>query len=414
MNVVFITHYSALYGANRSLLNLIDGLKYFKINSFVLCPSEGEITRALKKRNIPFYVFPFRLWMSHPLEVFKKFPFKFKRLKYYIKNVLINLRIIRFRELIINLIALPFLVRQIIKWRADVIYTNSSVTPIGFLIAKYLKKPHIWHIREFGWLDCRLRYDWGRKIFEKCLNKSDAIISISNSINHIVLKNINAKKYIIYNGVIFKAECNVMRKRVIKSKKSLGYLFAIVGKLSSSKGQEQAIRALALLRKDYPNTRLIIVGSGNNEYLEYLKKLCYDLNIEDQVEFWGYISNPFEAYLKADAVLMCSKYEAMGRVTAEAMAAAKPVIGYNNGGTAEIIENEINGLLYNDGYKDLAHCMARFIENPEWAQKLGINGWEKARKKFTIEIYAKKVYEVLQEVMNKKKIGVNKEKRLNL
>ena len=50
MRVLFITHYTDLYGANRSLLNLIDGLKQFKVKSFVLCPSEGEIPRALEKR----------------------------------------------------------------------------------------------------------------------------------------------------------------------------------------------------------------------------------------------------------------------------------------------------------------------------------------------------------------------------
>jgi len=47
--------------------------------------------------------------------------------------------------------------------------------------------------------------------------------------------------------------------------------------------------------------------------------------------------------------------------------------------------------------------MARFIENSVWANQLGINGCEKAKKEFTIEVYAKQVYKVLQEVMNKKK-----------
>ena len=83
------------------------------------------------------------------------------------------------------------------------------------------------------------------------------------------------------------------------------------------------------------------------------------------------------------------------------MALVKPVIGYDNGGTAEIIEDEVTGLLYNDEHKGLAHCMARFIDNPEWAQKLGINGWEKAREEFTVEVYAKRVYKVLKEIINK-------------
>ena len=177
------------------------------------------------------------------------------------------------------------------------------------------------------------------------------------------------------------------------------YTFAIIGFLRPYKRQEQAIRALAYLKKDYPNIRLLIVGLGHQDYLKSLKKISKDLGVEDQVEFCGYISNPFDAYLKVNAAIMCSRYEAFGRVTAEAMAACKPVIGYNSGGTAEIIENEVTGLLYNGGYEDLAYCMRRFIENPKWAQQLGINGWEKAQREYTIEICAKRVYNVLCEVL---------------
>lgn len=52
---------------------------------------------------------------------------------------------------------------------------------------------------------------------------------------------------------------------------------------------------------------------------------------------------------------MCSKYEVMARVTAEEMVAPEPVIGYDNGGTAEIIENRITVLLYEGGNKNLAN-----------------------------------------------------------
>jgi len=401
MKILFITHYSALYGANRSLLNLIDGLKKYNIEPFVVCPSKGEITKILKEWEIPFAIFPFKSWMSSPIKISKKMPFTFIKLKYYIISALISLKIIQFRKLIINLIALPFLIRQIKRWNIDILYTNSSVIPIGALIAIILKKPHIWHIREFGKLDYQLYYDWGRKYFEKLLNKAEAIIAISKAVKENVLNNIQSKIYVIYNGVISEAECNILKGRAFAFNVPSNYTFAIVGFVHPNKGQEHAIRALALLKKDYTNIKLIIVGSGSDKYLEYLKKLCFDLEVEDDIEFWGYISNPFEAYLKADAVLMCSKFEAMGRVTAEAMAVARPVIGYNNGGTAEIIEDEVTGLLYNGAYKDLAHCMARFADNPEWARKLGHNGWEKAREKFTTEIYAKQVYKVLQEVVNK-------------
>jgi len=379
MRVVFITHYSSLYGANRSLLNLIDGLREYGVKSFVLCPSKGEMTTALKKRDVPFVILPFKGWMSSSILSRIKAP----------------------ARLILNLIILPSLLYKVKKWKPDVIYTNSSVTPIGILIAFFLRKPHIWHIREFGWLDYQLRYDFGEKFFKYWLNKSDAIIAISKAVKQVVLNGVRTKTYIIYNGVISRVEADVLKKQLNLYSKLPNYTFAIVGGLFPNKGQEQAIRALACLKKNYPNTRLLIVGSGSEDYLKQLKDLCENLNIQEQVKFWGYISNPFEVYLKVDAVLMCSKYEAMGRVTAEAMAAAKPVIGYNSTGTAELIENGKTGLLYDGDYKNLAQCMARFIENPKWAQQLGINGWEKARKEYTVEVYAKQVYDVLREIRSK-------------
>jgi len=377
MRVAFVTHYSSLYGANRSLLNLIDGLKEYNVESFVLCPSNGELPMRLKERNVPFLIFPFKNWVG--------------------SSSIIS-RIKAPARLVINLAILPSLIRQVKQWNADIIYTNSSVTPIGALISRVLKKPHVWHIREFGWLDYQLRYDWGEKIFKYWLNRADAIIAVSNAVKQIVLKNINTKVYVIYNGVISTSESAILRKQIDLSNERSNYTFAIVGIISPNKGQEDAIRALAYLRKDYPNVRLLIVGSGSGEYIERLKVLCDELNLEESVEFWGYISNPFDAYLKADAILMCSKYEAMGRVTVEAMAAAKPVIGYNSTGTNELIEHGITGLLYDGGYKEMAYCMAQFIKNPKWAQSLGINGWGKAQKEFVTEVYAKRIYEVLREL----------------
>jgi len=49
---------------------------------------------------------------------------------------------------------------------------------------------------------------------------------------------------------------------------------------------------------------------------------------------------------------MCSRHEAMGRVTVEAMSACLPVIGFDNGGTAELIEHERSGCFTPVGLKN--------------------------------------------------------------
>ncbi len=374
MRVVFVTHYSSLYGANRSLLCLTEGLKEFGIESFVLCPSNGDVVKVLKERSIPFSVLPFSTWIGES-------------------------RLEGLRRSMRNFKALPFLIRQVRQWNADLIYTNSSATPVGALIARALHKPHVWHIREFVSLHYQQRYDWGEGAFKYFLNKADAVIAISRAVKEVILDGLHAKTYVIYNGVISKAECETLRKKSRSFNSPSKYNFAIVGAISPNKGQEQAIRALGHIKKDWLDIRLIIAGGGWDGYIDHLKELCEKLGVNEQVEFLGYVSDPFEVYMKADAVLMCSKYEAMGRVTAEAMATAKPVIGFNSGGTPEIIENEVTGLLYEGNYENLAGCMVRFLENPKWAREMGISGWEKARREYTIEVYAKNVHEVLRQVI---------------
>ena len=64
----------------------------------------------------------------------------------------------------------------------------------------------------------------------------------------------------------------------------------------------------------------------------------------------------------------------MGRVTAEAMASARPVIGYDSDGTTELIDDGHNGLLYDGSTKDLAASMNRFVNNPNLARSFGQNG----------------------------------------
>lgn len=380
LRVAFVVHDTQLYGANRSLLSLVVGLREHGVSSFVLCPSRGKLTMKLEEHDVPFSVLPFRkwwIWMHSPS---------------------LRLKLTQPGRLAFILATLPLIVGQLSKWKPDIVYTNSPLTPVGALAALAMGKPHVWHIRELGWLDYGIKCEYGRAVFKYWLNKASAVIAISNSVKREVLEGVKTATHVIYNGVVTRSQCEDLGNKALSSKRAGRYTFALVGLLHPNKGQEQAIMAMELLHKRHPEARLIIVGSGEMGYAARLRQLTESLGLERQVEHWGFISDPFRAYLEADAVLMCSRYEAMGRVTAEAMAAARPVIGYNSTGTAEIVEDGVTGVLYNGSHERLAESMARFMENPEWARNLGVNGWNKAKKEFIIETYAEKVYSVLKQI----------------
>ncbi len=377
MRVAFVTHYTALYGANRSLLHLIDGLQPYGVESFVLMPSRGEITSELNRRGVPYAVIPFKGWMAR------------SRLKAPAR-------------LGLNLSMLPFLAAKVYQWDVDLIHTNSSVTPIGAMLSEVLGRPHIWHVREFGWLDYRLKYDWGRSVFEAGMRRASAVVAISEAIRRRVLRNVPTHCKIVYNGVVSKKKIEQLgcdHERPVSS--SGPYTFALVGRLMPSKGQEQAMRAAARLVNAGERVRLLLAGDGPKE--QHFRSVRAALGLQEVVKFMGYVSDPFAVYRQADAVLMCSPHEAMGRVTAEAMAALRPVIGFNQDGTAELIEDGHNGLLYDGSTGHLAACMQRFVEDPAWAASLGCNGWERACREFTDEVYARRMCDLISNVIESKR-----------
>lgn len=390
MRVVFITHYTALYGANRSLLDLIDGLMPLGVQPFVVIPDDGDITSCLQNRGIPFFITPHQLWVGE-LAKDSGLGVIVQHFRWW-RDVLSKLRI--------NLRIIPQVIRKFKEWDIDVIYSNSSVFPLGAIAALWMRKPHVWHLREFGDLDYNLTFDWGSLLSNFILSKSDACICVSEAIrSHYSNRLNNNKCHVVYNGVATTSQMKRLRLEArSREKEKSRFVFSLVGLIHPCKGQETAIKALARLRESFSfnNVLLIIAGGGETKGMEELALNC---GISEQVTFLGYIRNPYDVYLQSDAVLMCSKNEAMGRVTVEGMVAAKPVIGYNGGGTVELIEHEINGLLYDGEDENLALCMRRVVENPEWAKELGENGSQMAQNKYSIEVYAGSIHEILSSLL---------------
>jgi glycosyltransferase involved in cell wall biosynthesis len=391
MRIAFITHYTDLLGANRSLLDLVDGLKMYDVESYIVSPEEGDLTDVLYDRGMPVTIIPHLQWLSDPNTTANRLLRKIRSYVRWKRNAI--------KRLTKNLRVLPVLEDQLRQWNVDLIYTNSSVILIGALAAKCLRLPHVWHLRELSDLHYGFQPDWGRFIFRLVLNSADELITNSEAVRSHLLRGIAYQRsHVIYNGVAWQSDFDRLRK-LAENEGDIErpYTFTLVGKIHPNKGQTEAIKALAIVAEIFPKTRLLIAGNGDKRINRLRQQAC-ELGVRNNVEFLGYLYNPYEAYLAADATLMCSRYEAMGRVTAEAMAARRPVIGYDNAGTSEIIEHGHTGLLYRGGAENLAKNMIRFIENPEWAKELGKNGWNIAREHYSIENYSEKIYRILRQI----------------
>src|SRR5262245_51464449 len=308
--VAFITHYAELYGANLSLLNLIEGLRRYGVVPHVIAPEQGDLLPELARRGVRAAVLPFEWWVSP-------------------RRTLLGAA----ARLLRNRGRLRPLAAQIVRWGCDLVYSNSSVFAVGAMAAARLGLSHVWHLREFGWRDYGLLPDWGRHLSRLWFRTADATIFVSHALRREVLgRSPAANSHVIYNGVAPEAAFDE-RRRVAESLcgRRRPLTFVLVGRFRESKGQAVAIRAFAQLTAGHPAARLLLVGgagqTGEQGYLDGCRALAAELGLAGRVEFWGYITDPERAFLEADVALMCSRHEAMGRVTAEAMSACRPVIG---------------------------------------------------------------------------------------
>ena len=135
-----------------------------------------------------------------------------------------------------------------------------------------------------------------------------------------------------------------MREKLFGKYQNTDSLLIYVGRLSA----EKQIERIKPVLDNIPGACLALVGDG--PYRGQLEKIFENT----QTSFIGYLSGEelASAYASGDIFLFPSSTETLGLVLLEAMAAGCPVIGANKGGIPDIINNGINGCLYNPDEKD--------------------------------------------------------------
>lgn len=101
------------------------------------------------------------------------------------------------------------------------------------------------------------------------------------------------------------------------------------GRLNTVKNYAAAIKAVSILKKSGIKLHYVIAGEG--EELGDLKALSQLLDVENEVEFLGFVKDWVNVAKNKDIFLMSSVYEGLSIVTVEAMAAGIPVVATNVG-----------------------------------------------------------------------------------
>ncbi len=393
LRIAYLTHYAELYGANRSLLDLVLELRSSgTVEPFVLLAQDGPMCEKLSEHGIAFKVFPFATWMHKHVLMGGPHHRLLQRWRYRRQGLA------RDKE---NALLMPGMIAACRKWKVGMVHVNSSVIGIGGPLAAALKVPLVWHIRELPFAHYRFRVDGGTGRYRHALRNAHALIAISEAVSADIqeAQGTGDRIHVVYNGAIRRSAVQEMAEGAVSRwSRTVPFRFLQLGLFHPSKAQMGSVDAFARVHAELPNTHLTLAGGGKREDVE---ERVHELGLEAAVEMPGFVEEPMKELLQAHCLIQGSRYEAMGRATVEAMASGIPVIGHASGATPELIKEGSTGLLFEDVDELVVHMKA-LAQDPGRARRMGEKAHQEAVERFTVEAMVQGVVEVYRSLGSKK------------
>ncbi len=303
------------------------------------------------------------------------------------------------------------------EYNFDVVCVHDWLSCIaGSIIKKETKIPVVFHVHST---------EWGRSggqgsevvthLERQMAESADHIVTVSETMREDLVRHgwRASKISVVWNGVdpdkydpsLAKPEAiEEIRKRHGVTKD--GSMILFIGRLTWVKGVRNLVQAMPSIMKEYPKTKLVILGKGEEQ--KDIIELASRLGVEEHVQYcFEFVPEPerIAYYAAADVCVFPSTYEPFGIVSLEAMSMAKPVVVGANGvvGFKEQVVSsgsDQNGLHINgNDPADIAWGLKEALKDSARAKQWGENGRKRVLQYFTWRKAAEqtlKIYETLQ------------------
>lgn len=370
-NILYLHNESVMGGAEISLLNLVKRLNKGLFIPHFVCSKEGPFIDELRKIKIPpdFVQFPSIRW-PNPLQICS---------------------------------TIRSLIDIIKKNQINLIHSNQPRSNLfGAIAAKIKTIPIVWHERclergrfdsdnIFSFLPDRIICNSGA-VKNRFTKGAKTATKIRTIINGVDLREFNPE----LNGSIIRKEFNIDEDEPI---------IGTIGRIDPEKGYECFLESARIILQDFKNVRFLVVGGANNPSLEgSLYEMSVEKGIDKKTIFTGFRRDIPQLLAGMDVVVLPSEIDACSRVLFESMAMRKPLVAANAGGTPEIVQDGITGLLVKPGdSSEMARCIKKLLDDKYLAEQYGNAGRKRVETMFTIERNIRETENVYLELLNENK-----------
>jgi len=341
LRILYICSHKDLGGASQSALDMIDVCND-KVEPIFLLTEEGDLSAACRQRGYRYLIHDYTDLAALSAFSWKRvlvMPWRARWARYLRKDIS----------------CIKFLSKELGKSNVDIIHTNVSGCTIGAWLSRYWNKPHVWHVREALDLHFGINVCGGMNRLRKMINNAEARIPISTAIKkHWMMKD---QGTFILNDAVRKAE-----EAVLESVKEKYFLFASFY-LTEAKGVSLAVEAFCKSGVAERGYLFKLLGHSDERTRKRLVAIAEKYGCAESLEFVPFQHDVKPYYTKAKGFIQASRYEGLGRTTAEAMFFGCPVIATAySGGTLDLIENNETGYLFND-VEECAQLISKVANN---------------------------------------------------
>lgn len=281
---------------------------------------------------------------------------------------------------------------------ADMIFASR---PFGWVVggaaAKLAGLPSVW--RAGSRTTSRQQRAWLR--LGNRMLKPVALVSNCRAVADSIHPLLACDSYLVPNGVDLERfdpdATQPSYRQLIES--GAGPVLGVVARPAAEKGFDTLVRAMELLVRRCPATRLLIAGDypGRERYEVELMRVTHGAT-----RFVGHIEAVENFYRSCDVICLASRersVEGLSNAVLEAMAMERPVVATTVGGIAEAVTHGCEGMLVPpDDPEALADAVARLFESPELRARMGEAGRATVRAKFSAHVVVHQLADLLQEI----------------
>ena len=378
--ILYLHAGAEMYGADKVLLELIKGLDSKEFEAHVILPNDGVLVEALRQVGAKVSV------LDYP--ILRRKYFNPKGIADYIRSY-------------------NFYAKQIALYARehsiDMVHNNTAAVLEGIYLKRKLKLPLIWHVHEII-VKPKAISDFINMLMGRY---ADKIVTVSQAVaNHIkqspFIKDSQVK--VIYNGVdntvYYPMDASSIREKFDIAQDAL--VIGMIGRVNAIKGQNDFIEAVEPLLEKNEQAVAFLAGGvfpGEEWRLEELDKRIASSSVVSQIHRIDYYDKTSELYNMFDIFVLPSiKPDSLPTVVLEAMACSKPVVGYNNGGIAEMVVDEKSGhLVKPNSPQELSNAISLLLDSSEKREQFGREGYQRQKELFSLDSYIKNFSELYKK-----------------